>query len=228
MPLELFLHELCLIYYYISDKKLELSDVAVYDSHSNISKQNIDNETAIKTNEQMTNIASMENRQMNENDVHSIHDIASAHSSIDDYNDAVTPAHTTYLFEKEMISCVREGDLDRLNELFKLNSAGRAGKVAPTYLRQLKNIFISTATLLARAAIDGGLPVEESLTLSDKYIQHAESYNNPEQVMNLQYHMVIDYTTLVSEIKKGNRYDKFMRSVTGYIREHLTEEFSVD
>ena len=46
--------------------------------------------------------------------------------------------------------------------------------------------------------------------------------------MNLQYHMVIDYTTLVNEIKKGDRYDKFMRSVTGYIRGHLTEEFSVD
>lgn len=46
--------------------------------------------------------------------------------------------------------------------------------------------------------------------------------------MNLQYHMVIDYTTLVHDIKKGDRYDKFMRSVTSYIREHLTEEFSVD
>ena len=31
-----------------------------------------------------------------------------------------------------------------------------------------------------------------------------------------------------TRIKKGDRYDKFMRSVTGYIREHLTEEFSVD
>lgn len=228
MPLELFLHELCLIYYYISDKKLELSDVAIYDSYSNISKQNIDNQTAIETNAQITNISPMEKRPMSENDIHSIHDIANAHASIDDYNVAILPEHTAYLFEKELFSCVRDGDLDRLNELFKLNSAGRAGKVAPTYLRQLKNIFISSATLLSRAAIDGGLPVEEALTLSDKYIQHAESYNNPEQVMNLQYHMVIDYTTLVNEIRQGDRYDKFMRSVTGYIREHLTEEFSVD
>ena len=73
MPLELFLHELCLIYYYISDKKLELSDVAIYDSHSNISKQNIDNQTANETNEQMANISHMEKRPMSENDIHSIH-----------------------------------------------------------------------------------------------------------------------------------------------------------
>lgn len=46
---------------------------------------------------------------------------------------AVTSEHTAYLFEKELFSCVRDGDLDRLNKLFKLNSAGRAGKVAPTY-----------------------------------------------------------------------------------------------
>ena len=167
-------------------------------------------------------------RSTTEKDLNSISDIADVHASANDYSNAVTPAHTTYLFEQEMLRCVREGDLDKLRELFKRNSAGRAGKMAPTYLRQLKNIFISSAPLLSRAAIEGGLPAEESLNLSDKYIQHAESYNNPEQVMNLQYHMVIDYTTLVNEIRQGDRYDKFMRSVTGYIREHLTEEFSVD
>lgn len=225
MPLELFLHELCLIYYYISDKKLGLADVAIYDSHTRITRQNNDKQSSMIS-EVADPISS--SRSTTEKELNSISDIADVHASANDYSNAVTPAHTTYLFEQEMLRCVREGDLDKLRELFKRNSAGRAGKMAPTYLRQLKNIFISSATLLSRAAIEGGLPAEESLNLSDKYIQHAESYNNPEQVMNLQYHMVIDYTTLVNEIRQGDRYDKFMRSVTGYIREHLTEEFSVN
>lgn len=228
MPLELFLHELCLIYYYISDRKLELADIAVYDSHTKIDKQNAENISAMHQEMDTLTDPISEKRPISLNDIHSLSDIADAHASIDDYNDTVSVSHTTLNFEKEMLSCVREGDLDRLGQLFKRSSAGRAGKVAPTYLRQLKNIFISSATLLSRSAIEGGLPTEEALTLSDKYIQHAESYDNPEQVMNLQYHMVIDYTTLVHDIKKGDRYDKFMRSVTSYIREHLTDDFSVD
>ncbi len=230
MPLELFLHELCLIYYYISYRKLELSDVAIYDSHSKITQQNRANDSAIHADSEDTDRKKPHalSHILGEKDKQSMADVADAHASVDDYDETAVTSHTTVNFENEMLTCVREGDLDRLSELFKRNSAGRAGKVAPTYLRQLKNIFISSATLLSRAAIAGGLPAEEALTLSDKYIQHAESYDNPEQVMNLQYHMVVDYTTLVSEIKKGDRYDKFMRNVTSYIRQHLTEEFSVD
>ncbi len=208
MPLELFLHELCLIYYYISNQKIELADVAIYDSLTRINKQKKIHETTIS---QESNILSITN-----------------HKSVEDYQEVISSTHTTLNFEKEMLDCVQEGNLERLEELFKRNSAGRAGKVASTYLRQVKNIFISSATLLSRSAIAGGLPIEEALTLSDEYIQKAESYDNPDQVMNLQYHMVIEYTKRVSKIKKGERYDKFMRSVTSYIQEHLTEEISIE
>lgn len=208
MPLELFLHELCLIYYYISNQKIELADVAVYDSLTRINKQKKIHETTIS---QESNMLSTAN-----------------HKSVEDYQEVISSTHTTLNFEKEMLDCVQEGNLELLEELFKRNSAGRAGKVASTYLRQVKNIFISSATLLSRSAITGGLPIEEALTLSDEYIQKAESYDNPDQVMNLQYHMVIEYTTRVSKIKKGERYDKFMRNVTSYIQEHLTEEISIE
>ncbi|RHO31870.1 AraC family transcriptional regulator [Roseburia sp. AM16-25] len=219
LPVEMLLHELCLIYYYISDVKLNLANIKIYDSNAKISSQNqaytlTDNSDA-----------SIPHSSFND----AFNDITWAHNHIGDYmDDTVSYAHTTHDFECAMLACVKEGDIENLQTLIAHTDPGRAGKIAPTYLRQVKNIFITSATLLSRAAIDGGLPVEEALTLSDKYIQHAENYDNPEQVMNLQYHMVIDYTSLVRDIKKGKRYDKFMRSVTSYIREHLTEDFSVD
>ncbi len=209
MPLELFLHELCLIYYYISDRKLNVADVVIYDSHSRITKQNQSKKTALMQN--------------------SLNAVADAHAAVSSESaNGSGVSHNSVWFEKEMLSCVREGDPKRLEELFRHHSAGRPGKVASTYLRQLKNIFISTATLLSRAAIDGGLPAEEALTLSDRYIQHAENYQDPEQIMNLQYHMVIDYATLVNEIRNGVRYDRFTRTAVAYIREHLSEDFSME
>lgn len=36
--------------------------------------------------------------------------------------------------------------------------------------------------------------------------------------------MVMDYATLVSEQREGKQSNKFMRTVTGYIQEHLTED----
>lgn len=197
MPLELFLHELCLIYYFISEKKLSLADFTLYDSYSEISRQNR------KTAEDV-----------------SLPDKENLFDSV--------PVHGTLEFEQTMLSLITDGDLDKLKKYFSGHSAGRPGKTSGNYLRQVKNIFISSVTLVSRAAIAGGLPSEESLTLSDRYIQHGEALNNPEQVMNLQYNMVMDYATLVSELRKGARYDKFMRSVTGYIREHLTESFNVE
>ena len=202
MPLELFLRELCLIYYFISEEKMNISDIAIYDSVSAIASQNenFSKEPAFSLNQPVS-------------------------ASGDDFT---ADEHTTYEFESQMLHFVENGDMDGLLEHVKSHSTGRPGKVAKTYLRQIKNIFISSATLVSRAAIRGGLPTEEALSLSDRYIQHCENHTDPEQIMNLQYHMVLDYTSLVAELQNGVRYDKFLRSVTSYVREHLTEHISVE
>lgn len=201
MPLELFLHELCLIYYFISEKKVELSDIMIFDSNSSVSAQN------------RTTAPRRESKATHSDELKARPDIIE---------------HTTFDFERSLLLFVQNGDTDGLLNHFKTHSSGRPGKVAQTYLRQIKNIFISTATLVSRAAIAGGLPAEEALSLSDRYIQHCENHNDPEQIMNLQYHMVLDYTSLVAELRDGARYDKFLRDVTSYVREHLCQGLSVD
>lgn len=202
MPLELFLRELCMIYYFISEEKIDFSDIAVYDSLSAIASQN---------------------ENFSKEQSHS-----RTYSSVTGQNEFQANEHTTYEFENQMLHFVQAGDMDGLLELIKSRSTGRPGKVATTYLRQLKNIFISSATLVSRAAIAGGLPMEEALSLSDRYIQHCENHTDPEQIMNLQYHMVLDYTSLVAKLRNGSSYDKFLRSVTCYVREHLTDHLSVE
>lgn len=196
LPLELFVRELCLIYYFLSEKKMTLTNFPLYNSHSDIST---------KEKNMMGTISVI---QSNPADFFSNHD--------------------TMDFERQMLSCITDGNQEALNALFSRHTAGRAGKTADTYLRQTKNIFIATATLVSRAAIDGGLPSEEALTLSDRYIQHCEHLNAPDLVMNLQYNMVMDFASLVAEQQKGLHYDRFLRGVTGYVREHLTEDISVE
>lgn len=54
-------------------------------------------------------------------------------------------------------------------------------------MRQVKNLFIVAATLVSRAAIQGGLDTEEALSLSDAFIQRCELLGTPDRITNLQY-----------------------------------------
>lgn len=196
MPLETFVHLLCLVNFYLTGEKIAVTDLILYDSSSKINKQDLTIKKKI---------------------------IA------EDFPDFTTSiSHNTFEFEKEMMGYISDGNLDSLHHLFSRATAGQTGKLADNFLRQTKNLFITSATLVSRAAIEGGLVPEEVLTLCDRYIQHCERLDNPEQIMNLQYHMVLDYCTQVNELNHGRRYNEFMRNVASYVHNHLTEGINVD
>lgn len=203
MPLELFLHELCLIYYFISEEKLFLSDFTLYDATSNILEQN----------------QLVKRYEAQESDPPAPLDPVTFGNDIQ---------HTTIGFEQQMLTFIRNGDPEGLKNYMDSHPAGQPGKTSSSYLRQLQNIFIATVTLCSRAAIEGGLPAEEALSLSDRYIQHSEKFEHPEQILNLQYHMIMDYATLVAQLAVGGEYNYFLRTITSYIREHLDERLTVD
>ena len=79
--------------------------------------------------------------------------------------------------------------------------AVRPGVMASDQLRQIKNTFIVTATLVSRAAIRG-MEAEDALALSDAYIQKCELLSDVGRINNLQYNMVMEYTELVEQIRK--------------------------
>ena len=196
MPLELFLHLLCLVNYYISNEKTDIAQLLIYDSSNPVRLQTTDSKPSAPQTEMEDNVSD--------------------------------EIHDTYLFEKQMLSFVTSGNVTALEKLFATTSPGRSGKMAGNYLRQLKNIFISSVTLVCRAAIEGGLPQEDAFSLSDRYVQHCEKYNDPAQILNLQHHMVLDYASLVHSITSGSSASPLVRAVSAYVQEHLTEDITVD
>lgn len=196
MPLELFLHLLCLVNYYISNEKTDIAQLLIYDSSNPVRLQTTDSKPSAPQTDMEDNVSG--------------------------------EMHDTYLFEKQMLSFVTSGNVTALEKLFATTSPGRSGKMAGNYLRQLKNIFISSVTLVCRAAIEGGLPPEDAFSLSDRYVQHCEKYNDPAQILNLQHHMVLDYASLVHSITSGSSASPLVRAVSAYVQEHLTEDITVD
>ncbi len=145
-----------------------------------------------------------------------------------DENIPVQDVHNTFELEQAVMTIVRKGDTAALREWFKAAPAVRGGIIAAEPLRQIKNTVIVSATLASRAAIRGGMDVEDAFSLSDAYIQKCELLNSPHQIMNLQYHMILEYTQKVERIHLGKHPGKLVIDVANYIQRHLSEPITVE
>lgn len=136
--------------------------------------------------------------------------------------------HNTTDLENTLMDCVRRGDSKALREWLSSAPAVRGGTLAADQLRQRKNMFIVTTTLVSRAAIQGGLDAEEALSLSDQFIQNCELLQTPKQIMELQYHLLVEYTERVDQVRRGRQPTKLSLAVSNYIRQHLSETITVE
>ena len=127
-----------------------------------------------------------------------------------------------------IIDFVRRGDREGLNRWIAAAPAVRAGVLAADQLRQLKNTFIVTATLVSRAAISGGMDADDALSLSDAYIQKCELLGDMGAITNLQYRMVMDYTERMERLRRGKNPSRLVLDVANYVRHHLSEPITTE
>lgn len=125
--------------------------------------------------------------------------------------------------EQAVTRIVRHGDLESLNRYIAQAPAINSGTLAKERLRQAKNTFIVSTTVICRAAIRGGMDVQDALKMSDSYIQQVELCKNAIETFSLQYQMVLDYTTAVNRLKEGAYNSKLVSDVRNYIIHHLSE-----
>lgn len=136
--------------------------------------------------------------------------------------------HNTYTQEQNMLQMVRKGDTTALREWIASAPAIRGGILAADQLRQVKNTFIVTATLVSRAAIQGGMDTEDAFSLSDAFIQKCELLNSMERITNLQYHMVLEFAERIEQVRFGRKPTQLTIAVTNYIRHHMYETIRVE
>ena len=136
--------------------------------------------------------------------------------------------HNTYKIEQQLVDMVRRGDTVRLQEWIKSAPAVRPAKIAGDMLRQMRNTFIVSTTLVSRAAIRGGMDLDDALRLSDSYIQKCERLNTFEQITNLQYHMVMQYTQAVEDLRYNRHQSELIKNVVSYIRHHLSDAIKTE
>ena len=131
--------------------------------------------------------------------------------------------HNSFDQEQLLLHMVRTGDTAAMREWFAGSPAIRSGVLAKEQLRQRKNIFIVTATLVSRAAIRGGMDADDAFTLSDSYIQQCELSQSTDAIAHLQYRMLLDYTERVERLRLGRQPSRLTQDVANYIQHHISE-----
>ncbi len=134
--------------------------------------------------------------------------------------------HNTYQFEKLMLSSVKAGNVEVIQDLCAQPPTGRVGLLAQNELRQRKNTFICSATLISRAAIAGGMPSESAFVLSDMYIQKAELLTGGGDIAMLNMEMLMDYTKRVETLKCGEGSSRLARDIMRYVLRNLNKKIT--
>lgn len=67
------------------------------------------------------------------------------------------------------------------------------------------------------------MQVDDAFSLSDSYLQQCELLSSPERITNLQYRMLLDYTSRVERLRRGGNPSKLVLDVTNYIQHHIPE-----
>lgn len=199
MPLDSVMQMLCVVNYILNNEKLELKDIAIYDAEQQI----LQKELALQN---------MERQPLIETEgVYRQHEL-----------------HNTLAIEQTIENIIRKGDTAVLKEWISTTPAVRAGMMANEQLRQSKNTFVVAATIASRAAIRGGMDAEDALSLSDAFIQKCELLNNIEQITNLQYRMILEFTERVEKIRHGSHGSMLAMQVTNYIQHHISETITAE
>lgn len=135
--------------------------------------------------------------------------------------------HDTYTQERQLLRLVRKGDTTALRAWIPSAPSPGGGALTTSQLRQVKNSFVTSAALVSRAAIQGGLSPEDALSLSDMYIQECEPLNSGGQIVSLQYQMVQAFTEQVERIQFGGKPTQLAIAVANYIQNHLSQPIRV-
>lgn len=129
---------------------------------------------------------------------------------------------TSYRFERIISLYVKNGQVEQLADLFEAVPKIQAGKMAKDTLRQTKNMFICAATLISRAAIDGGLAPQSAFKLSDLYIQKCEILRDPDALTSLMREMSLDFVNRVRALSYGGAQDsKLFEDCAQYVKQRL-------
>lgn len=135
--------------------------------------------------------------------------------------------HKIWKAEQGMLQMVRTGDLNYKEALSNSISISAGVPVQSNdALRQSKTSLTVFASLVCRAAIEGGLSPEEAYSLGDSYIQAAESAKSLDELSPLSMMMYDDFIRRVHKHRADPKLSSQIQKCVDYIEMNLDKKIA--
>ncbi|WP_047983730.1 helix-turn-helix transcriptional regulator [Ornithinibacillus californiensis] len=136
-------------------------------------------------------------------------------------------AHPSYQLEQELLHWVTQADEEKARVvLSKINNLERA-RLSTNPLRSIKNSLICSCTLFTRATIKAGVTPEYAFDLSDIYIREIEKINHSNDLLDLEYEMVITFIKAVRDYRKDPYQNEIVDKAIHYIHDHILQPITL-
>lgn len=144
------------------------------------------------------------------------------------HNDEGT-VHTPYKMEEMMLSCIRDGDYEKLKRLFADSSGHYSmGTMAHSPLKQTEYGAVIGVSLMARAAIGGGVNPYDAYDMNDLYLQRISVARTEQEFQQILTDSFLGYIQAVRRAKAGESRSVHIEACKTYISRHLNQPITRD
>lgn len=133
----------------------------------------------------------------------------------------------TYQEERRVWEAVKAGDVKEAVRLSKEMDAN-IGRLGESEVEHWRNLSIVSATLCARAAIEGGVMPSAAYRLSGFYINKCTSCKDITQILIYRNHAIEELAKRVRAQKEKRHTSSYTEQCKDYIYEHYREKIYLD
>lgn len=137
--------------------------------------------------------------------------------------------HNTDEYENLVLQCIEHGRPDMIQAMLGEATINQMsmGKVSNDTLKSLKNVFISSTTIVSRAAVRGGISYDRAMSISDFYIQRSDRIRNHDDFSGLFGSMMTDFASRVADLKLHTNCSDLVRGAARSINGNLYQKITV-
>ena len=136
--------------------------------------------------------------------------------------------YKSYHTERSLYSLVSSGDIEGLEARHPSLMKKGLGTLSKNELRNIRYHLIVNTSNCARACIARGMTTDMAYTLSDLYIQKADVAPSIDELEEINYQMMFDYTKRMKEIKNNETgYPTEINDAIHFINSNLHRQLNV-
>ena len=135
--------------------------------------------------------------------------------------------HHTYIEERKLLDCVREGRIEEAIERSR-NMDAELGKLSSKEINHWKNSSIAAITLCTRASIDSGVLPYVAYQISDFYIQKCDDCKDSTKIIKYRDQAVQRITQEVKRTLEVKHVSSYVEKCKDYVGKHYREKIYLE